>query len=211
VKVSEKLVRQAVVRAGGRIERAGGEEVLVIPVVAPTPGELEQCWEPRPPANSKFTGEEMEKITAGSVAKQLQKQVDKFAPGWKIAKCGPDMDPGLRGEFRGRKNVLATHPLNQGTGCVLAKTVKVPAGKKTSLRLVVTHDPRGDWTLLVRADGKKLLEKKISPATVTGDWLEVSVDLSRYAGRSVRLELVNGADGWSFEAGYWAEIGLVEG
>ena len=66
VEVCEKLVRQAVVRCGGTIEKdARGDEVLVIPVVAPKPGPLEQCWEPGPPAGSKFTEEEMDQITAG--------------------------------------------------------------------------------------------------------------------------------------------------
>jgi len=63
VKVSEKLVREAVVRAGGRIEKdAAGNEILVIPVIPPKPSKLEQCWEPGPPANVKFTEEEMDKI-----------------------------------------------------------------------------------------------------------------------------------------------------
>lgn len=61
--VCEKLARQAVVKAGGRIEKdASGEEVFVIPVQTPKPGKLEQCWEPGPAADSKFTPAEMEKI-----------------------------------------------------------------------------------------------------------------------------------------------------
>jgi hypothetical protein len=61
----EKVAREAVVKAGGRIERdAQGEEVFVIPVEEPRPGKLEQCWAPGPPANSKFTPEEMQKIKA---------------------------------------------------------------------------------------------------------------------------------------------------
>jgi len=61
--VCEKLARQAVLKAGGQIEREGDEEVFVIPVQKPSPGKLEQCWEPGPAANSKFTPEEMKKIT----------------------------------------------------------------------------------------------------------------------------------------------------
>jgi len=66
IKVCEKLVRQAVKRAGGRIEKnADGEEVFVIPVAKAKPTKLEQCWEPGPVANSKFTDQEMAKIKAG--------------------------------------------------------------------------------------------------------------------------------------------------
>ncbi|MBM3890442.1 MAG: ADP-ribosylglycohydrolase family protein, partial [Verrucomicrobia bacterium] len=64
--VSEKLVRQAVVRAGGRIEKdASGEEVFFIPVQPPKPSALERSWEPGPVTNSKFTLEEMARIKAG--------------------------------------------------------------------------------------------------------------------------------------------------
>ena len=63
VEVSEKLVRQAVRRAGGRIEKdPDGHEVLVIPVQEPRPSKFEQCWEPGPAADSRFTAEEMQQI-----------------------------------------------------------------------------------------------------------------------------------------------------
>jgi hypothetical protein len=61
--VSEKLAREAVARAGGKIEKNDkGEEVFVIPVQEPKPSKLEQCWEPGPAADSKFTEEEKAKI-----------------------------------------------------------------------------------------------------------------------------------------------------
>jgi len=61
---SEKVAREAVVKAGGRIEKdASGQEVFMIPVRSPKPSKFEQVWEPGPIANSKFTPEEMAKIT----------------------------------------------------------------------------------------------------------------------------------------------------
>jgi hypothetical protein len=61
----EKIARQAVVRCGGKIEKdANGAEVFVIPVQTPKPGKLENCWEPGPIANSKFTDEEKAQIKA---------------------------------------------------------------------------------------------------------------------------------------------------
>jgi len=61
--VSEKLVRLAVVRAGGRIEKdASGEEVFLIPVQTPKPSALERSWEPGPAANVRFTPAEMAQI-----------------------------------------------------------------------------------------------------------------------------------------------------
>jgi hypothetical protein len=61
--VSEMLVRKAVVRAGGKIEKdANGAEVFVIPVQTAQPGKAEKSHEPGPIANSRFTAEEMAKI-----------------------------------------------------------------------------------------------------------------------------------------------------
>jgi hypothetical protein len=63
VEVCEKLARRTVLAAGGRIEKdEEGEEVFLIPVQAPEPSTLEQCWEPGPIAGSRFTEEEMKRI-----------------------------------------------------------------------------------------------------------------------------------------------------
>jgi len=63
IEVSAQLVRDAVKRQGGRIEKdQDGKEVFVIPVQKPKPSQLEQCWQPGPIVNSRFTPAEMEKI-----------------------------------------------------------------------------------------------------------------------------------------------------
>ncbi|HOC00745.1 MAG TPA: ADP-ribosylglycohydrolase family protein [Verrucomicrobiota bacterium] len=210
--VCEKLARQFLVRYGGRIEKDGaGEDVFVIPVRAPKPSALELSWAPGPIANSRFTPEEMAKITASNTPKRAIEAVEKLFPGWKLTDCGPDMDPGLRAEWQGRKNVVATHPLDRETGCKLKRTVDVPAGGKTRLHLVVGHDPQGDFDLIVRAAGAELLRKAVSPATCTqGHWLVQDVDLSRFAGQKVEIELINQPSGWAYEAAYWAEIAVKD-
>ena len=209
IKVCEKLVRQSVKRRGGKIIKdAKGEEVFLIPIEEPRPGKLEQCWEPGPIANSRFTKQEMAKITA-TVGRDLSKAISKFAPGWKVAKCGDDMNPGLLAEWAGKKNVLMTHPLSQTVGCVLSKKVKIFSGKKTKLQLVVGHHPEGDWTLLVKADGKELLKKSVGRETAENGWMEIDLPLTGYAGKEIKLELVNQPSDWRFEAAYWAKIELI--
>ncbi|NLE59130.1 MAG: hypothetical protein GX616_12270, partial [Planctomycetes bacterium] len=203
--VCEKLARQALAQAGGRVEKdAQGEEFLVIPVQTPKPSPLELSWEPGPIAGSMFTESEMAKITELGVKRAFE----KFAPGWRIRDCGQDMNPGLHDEVRGKKNVLVSHPLNKKTGCTLSRTIEVAADKKTTLRLVVGHHPEGDWTLIVKADGDNLLEKSIGKETSTNTWVAVEVDLSKYAGKTVNLELVNQPSEWAHEGAYWAELAL---
>jgi hypothetical protein len=49
----------------------------------------------------------------------------------------------------------------------------------------------------------------VGPKTTTDHWLTEEVDLSEYAGRTVKLELVNQPTGWAYEAAYWAEIRVL--
>jgi hypothetical protein len=204
--VCEKLTRQILAKYGGRVETdANGEEVFVIPVTTPKPSKLELSWAPGPIANSMFTPEEMAQIKFDATPQGMIRAVERFAPGWKIQNCGTEMNPGFRAEWQGKKNVLATHPLDQNTACVLTKTVAIPSGKPV-LHIVVGHDPQGDFDLVVRADGKELLRKPVTAKTATDHWLTQDIDLSAYAGKTVKLELVNQPSGWSYEAAYWAEI-----
>jgi hypothetical protein len=203
--VCENLARQALVQAGGRIEKdAAGEEAFVIPVQVPKPSPLELSWEPGPVAGSKFTEEEMAKITEPGPMRAFE----KFAPGWKIRNYGREFGPGLHLEDHGRKNVYLTHPLNKTTGCTLYRSLDVPADKKTTLHLVVGHQNDGDWTLIVKANGDTLLEKPISKEISTNTWVTVDVDLSQHAGKTIDLELINQASGWEKEGAFWAEIAV---
>jgi hypothetical protein len=211
LEVSEKLARQIVKRAGGKIIKERGEEIFLIPTRPARPSKLGLSWSPGPIANSRFNSREMAKITAANVPPHVRTAVEKFAPGWEVTSCGQEMEPGLRNEYGGKQNVLVTHPLDAQTGCVLSRKVSVPANKKTVLHIVVAHDIRGDFDLIVRADGKGLLRKPVNSQTATNDpWLVQEVDLSSFAGKkSLKLELVNQPSGWVYEAAYWAEISLV--
>jgi len=209
IDVCVKLARQAVVRYGGRVERDGnGREVWQIPVKPPRPSRLVQSWVPEPPSGVRYSPREMARIGELPWAHALAKSFEEWAPGWSLHHCGEDMDPGLRPEWNGRKNVFMTHPLNRQTPCVIARTVEIPADRNVLLRLTVGHHPGGDWTLVVRASGEELLRQTVGEKTARNGWLDVTVDLSRYAGQNVLIELLNEPNGWSWEAGYWAKIDL---
>lgn len=213
IDVCEKLARQAVIRQGGRIEKdAAGNEIMVMPVSKVQPSVFETSWDPGPVADTKLTDDEVKAISIhNDRSSVMAPAVEKFAPGWKIENCGPDMDPGLRQESNGKKNVLITHPLNKDTACVLKRSVKVPAEGQTFLKLTVGHHPAGDWELAVRVNGEDVCRKEVSRATVTSGWLDVSVDLARFAGREIKLELLNKPTGWMCEAAYWAAVNIETG
>lgn len=206
LEVCEKLARQALMQAGGRVEKdASSEEFFVIPVQSPKPSPLELSWEPGPIAGSMFSAEEMARITELGPRRAFE----KFAPGWKIRDCGREMNPGLHDEIRGKKNVYVSHPLDKKTGCTLSRTMAVPANKKTTLRLVVGHHKEGDWLLIVKADGETLIDRLVGKESTVDGWATIEVDLSRFAAKSVDLELVNQANDWQHEGAYWAEIAVI--
>jgi len=113
-------------------------------------------------------------------------------------------------QFR-NQSAVQTHPLDRKTPCVLSNNrVDIPQGKKTSLQLRVSHHPHGDWQLRVLADNKVIADKIVSSQTVGEDeWLDVSVDLSQFAGRRINLSIENRANGWHNEWAYWNQVKVV--
>ena len=205
--VSEKLARQFVLREGGRIERdASGAEVFVLPVKKPVPPPLTQSWAPSLLTGSMFTEEEMEKIHFR--VRSLEEVVAEILPGWSVKNCGPDMDPGIRANYRGRENIVMTHPLNREVPCTLERRVDIPAAGATVLKAVVSNHPGHDWELVIHINGAVQRVVVIDDALTNGGWAEVQFDLKPFAGNNVLIELENKANGWSFEAGYWAELSI---
>ena len=145
-------------------------------------------------------------ITNPAISRNLPAEVASFAPGWKVRNWGgPNMQPGLRNAWAGRKNVLLTHPRSRTVPCVLSRKLNVPAGKKTTLHLEVTNHPKGDWKLVVLVNGIEALAKDIQATK----WQQVQIDLTKHAGKTVTIDLENRATGWAYEAAYWSRIKIV--
>ena len=53
-----------------------------------------------------------------------------------------------------------------------------------------------------------MARKKISKSTAKDGWTTVEVDLTPMAGKTVKVELDNAADGWSWEAAHWSKIAV---
>ena len=110
------------------------------------------------------------------------------------------------------KNQVAvqTHPLDRKTASTLSRELKIPAGKKTALAMRVSHHPHGDWQLRVRVNGKVVSDQIVGSKTVgKNEWLEVSVDLSRFAGKTVKLTLENHPNNWANEWAYWNRVAIT--
>jgi hypothetical protein len=119
------------------------------------------------------------------------------------------MEPGLYASLFGREHVLATHPFDQRTPCVLEAELQVPDTPGPVLRLEVGHHPRGDWLLIVHADGEELLRAEIDAERAPDGYCTVEVGLSAFRGRTVPVRLLNQPTGWMCEAAYWDSIELL--
>lgn len=214
IEVSGALARNAVVREGGRVETAAdGSEVFVIPRAKAQPTPLEQCWKPGPVANSRYSDEEMKQYILPTLnadgRPDMNRILANFAPGWQIDDCGLEMDPGMRANYRGRQNVLVTHPDDGATPAVIWREGTIPVGTSPKLRITVSHHDGGDWQLIVKLNGEVVVDTPVSNDTVTDGWLTTEIDLTPYAGKTVKAELLNQPTGWFCEAAYWGEISLV--
>jgi hypothetical protein len=209
LEVTEKLARESVLRAGGSIEMdSDGNEGFVIPVQQPQPSPFVQSWEPGPIANTVFTEAQMTQIRFP--VEGLVRDVQRFAPGWRVEQCSDDPLLGLKERLLGRENILLTLPVDKDVPCRLTTVVTLSPDSPKMLRLVVGHYPQGNWTLTVTANGDELVQQVINEQSAVDGWLQLDVDLSAYAGQETHLELSNAFEQSPWMGGYWASIELVD-
>jgi hypothetical protein len=200
-----KYAIQIIERNGGKIESRDGREILLIPV-----------QEPKPPKKlEQFTDEMVskykpywEKQEAEAQRKHMESAVKEWDPEWTLVACGREMDPGRKNSYLGRSNVLLTHPVDRETPAILERVLKIPKNKSATLRLVVTNHEGmrdSDWELRVKVNGEVIATERIARKNGQAVWHTFEYDLSRDAGKKIKVELENAANDWSFEGGYWAE------
>lgn len=139
--------------------------------------------------------------------KEFGELVAQVAPGFTCEASGEGGLAILQEHF-GRVGVLKTHPLDRQKPMVLKRQIAVPAGKKTRIEADVSHHPGCDWQFRVRVNDRFAADEVISEGTTTGHWKSVKVDLTRYAGQTITVELWNQATGWYGEWGYWGRVDL---
>jgi hypothetical protein len=87
--------------------------------------------------------------------------------------------------------------------------VNVPTDVKTELKISVSHHPHGDWQLRVLVGKEVINQQIVRSSAVDKEWLDVTVDLSRYAGQKIELAIENRANDWKNEWAYWHKIQIV--
>ena len=138
---------------------------------------------------------------------QFSELVAEIAPGFAVAESGVG-GVAIVAEHQARAGVLRTHPVSRDKACIMTRIVALPADRKSRLLVDVSRDTRGDWRLLVVGNGERLLDEMISPESAKEGWVSYHVDLSKFAGREVKLQLFNQANDWNHEFGYWGRVAL---
>jgi hypothetical protein len=183
--VSEQLAKQAVERAGGRIERdPRGQDVMVIPLHEPRPGERVQAHAPTPPHGTRFTPVELSQIHAPAV----QAAADRILPGWTVMDWDLDHGTGYYSEIAGRPNVLMLHGSPSQPARLVRPWQVAPTGS-TRLDVEVARDPWGQCAVEVRVDDEVVHRVVLNRESAPDPWTTFTVDLTAHAGREVNLEL----------------------
>ena len=133
--------------------------------------------------------------------------IEAIAPGFKVENVGEGGVVSLK-SFRNEKAVQ-THPLDKKTPCSLKRQLQVPKGKSTRLKIRCSYHPHGDWQLRVLANSKVLHDQIVSFKTVKSEWLELEVDLSKFAGHKIDLTLENRPNDWRNEFGFWHSVQIT--
>lgn len=145
------------------------------------------------------------KVQDPGEAEDGEKTVELVAPGFKLT-AGRGLfgeGPVLLRSYRGRPGVLRTHPGSPADAVRLSRKLKGAQGTARRLKLSVGHDYRGDWRLQVLANGKSLVDMLVGPEVSSDGWIDLDLDLAGLEGENIELEVLNKANGWSYEYAYW--------
>lgn len=80
------------------------------------------------------------------------------------------------------------------------------------LDMRVTHYPMADWMLVVKINGEVIHQELIDQKLTTPQkgWANIQVDLTKFAGQKVYVEVLNQSNNWSNEFAYWKRLAIVE-
>ena len=147
-------------------------------------------------------------IASAKRPENLGQLLAKVAPQFSLDKTG---EPVLHlKEFAGRKDIVQTMPPAQNVPCVLRAPVSVRAGKKTVLTAAVNRHPEGDFQLNVKVGAEQLHSSMVNADTTKDGWVEVEVDLSKFAGKNIVVEVHNHPNNWRYEHACWSRLAIVE-
>jgi len=124
----------------------------------------------------------------------------------------PELSHGLYRlkEHFGQTDVLRTHPNAQDKPAIFRTGLVLPADVPKMIDLVTTHAPNADWQLVVKINNEVIHDQRIDESLTVGQrgWASIQIDLSRFAGQKVYVEVLNQSNNWMGEYGYWKRLAI---
>ena len=132
--------------------------------------------------------------------------LEQLLPSFTTVKVG-EGGVAVLADYHGRPAVR-THPVSRTEACRLTSSTTLPSASKVTMRLSVASHAQGDWQLTVNVNGEIRHQSIVKCKGKDVEWRDITIDLTDLAGQSVTLDLLNKANDWSNEFGYWnaAEI-----
>jgi len=136
--------------------------------------------------------------------RSLETQFAAWSPDWLVETGGwPEAE--VLAEYRGRRNVLRSHPFSDNEAACLTTELTVPSsGASLKLEVTCNDTPANvDWLLRVRIGGK-VQEYPIRWIDGRPQWRDFTFDLKPWAGQRVTIVMENAVLGkQAWEAGFW--------
>jgi putative membrane-bound dehydrogenase-like protein len=115
---------------------------------------------------------------------------------------------GLLSEHQGRASIVRTHPAAADQPTILERQVTLPA-EEMLLRIGVHHHEAGSWRLVVGINDQTLHEQVVDSTSCPNGWLDLELDLGRFAGQDIQLRLENHSHQQQYSFAYWSHGYLV--
>ncbi|HET6423307.1 MAG TPA: hypothetical protein VFG20_06465, partial [Planctomycetaceae bacterium] len=111
-------------------------------------------------------------------------------------------------EHMGQGGAWQTHPHEQQRPFIFRTGLHLPADKPKQLSMRVSHLQDKDWSLVVKVNGEVHHQQIVNAALTQPQrgWALVTVDLSKFAGQKVLLEVQNASNDWANEHAFWKRI-----
>lgn len=115
-------------------------------------------------------------------------------------------------EHMGQSGATQTHPHDQQRPFVFRTGIHLPVDQPQQLSLRVSHLVDKDWSLVVKANGEVIHQELINTVLTRPQrgWALITVDLSKFAGQKVLLEVQNASNDWSNEHAFWKRIAIED-
>lgn len=161
---------------------------------------------PDDPAAAYLPGAKLNE-SQSTTASDFPGMVADILPGFATRKSGVDGIAVLPSHEN--RPALRTHPVSRQEPCRLTASMTVPDSPSPVLLISVAADGRGDWQLVIRINGKDHYQTVVRPENGKSVWRDIEIGMTEFRGRTVQIELLNQANDWAYEFGYWNTAELL--